>query len=110
MTGSDHPGHADCGSEVAAYALGALEPAEAEACRRHLETCVACRDELAAFAQVVDALAISTPQYRAPKALRGAVLIALETRRGPETEGNGAFAQRDSSRPGPGPRSRRWWS
>ena len=39
----------DYGAEVAAYALGALQPAEAEAVRRHLETCVVCTEELASL-------------------------------------------------------------
>ena len=47
------PGSGHCGEDVAAYALGALEPAEAEAFARHLETCAVCRDELEAFQQVI---------------------------------------------------------
>ena len=38
-------GQHDCGADAAAYVLGALEPAEAEAFTRHLATCVVCRDE-----------------------------------------------------------------
>jgi anti-sigma-K factor RskA len=64
--------------DVAAYALGALEPAEAEAFRRHLEQCVVCRDELAAFDQVVRALPLAADQYRAPDTLRKRVLRAVE--------------------------------
>ncbi|HZU40331.1 MAG TPA: anti-sigma factor [Solirubrobacteraceae bacterium] len=63
-----------CAGDAAAYALGALEPAEAEAFRRHLESCVVCRDELAAFERVVDVLPSSAPQYRAPSALRRRVI------------------------------------
>ncbi len=43
------PTSGHCGDDVAAYALGALEPAEAEAFVRHLESCAVCRDELDAF-------------------------------------------------------------
>ncbi len=68
----------DCGADVAAYALGALEPAEADAFRRHLESCAVCRDELAAFDQVVEMLPMSAPQHRAPKALRRRVLRAID--------------------------------
>ena len=32
----------DCGADAAAYVLGALEPAEAEAFRRHMTSCVVC--------------------------------------------------------------------
>jgi anti-sigma factor RsiW len=68
----------DCGGDVAAYALGALEPAEADAFRSHLETCVVCRDELTAFQQVVDVLPMSVPAQRAPRSLRRRVLRAVE--------------------------------
>jgi anti-sigma-K factor RskA len=62
------PGH--CGEDVAAYALGALEPAEAEAFARHLETCAVCRDELEAFQQVVDLLPMTAPEFKASPKLR----------------------------------------
>ena len=39
----------DCGGDVAAYALGALAPAEADAFRAHVQSCIVCRDELEAF-------------------------------------------------------------
>jgi anti-sigma factor RsiW len=63
--------------DVAAYALGALEPAEAEAFRAHLATCAACRDELAAFQQVVNALPLSAPAHPAPARLRRRVLAEV---------------------------------
>lgn len=64
----------DCSGDAAAYVLGALEPAEAEAFRRHLDSCVVCRDEVAAFERVVDSLPAAVPQYRAPTSLRRRVL------------------------------------
>src|ERR1700690_2062731 len=64
----------DCGNEAAAYALGALEPAEAEAFARHMESCAVCRAEVGAFALVVDALPLAAPQHEAPGALRRRVL------------------------------------
>jgi anti-sigma-K factor RskA len=72
---SDLSQHRDCGGDVAAYALGALE--EAEAFRAHLETCPACRHELAAFQQVVDTLPLSAPAHRAPAQLRRRVLAEV---------------------------------
>lgn len=66
--------HRHYGDDVAAYALGALAPEEAEAFRRHLETCVVCRDELAAFEQVVTVLPASTPRLTAPPGLRRRVM------------------------------------
>ncbi len=72
----------DHGGDVAAYALGAMDSAEAEAFRHHLETCVSCRDELAAFQRVVDTLPLSAPAHRAPPSLRRRVLqeVAQEHR------------------------------
>ncbi len=64
----------DHGADVAAYALGAMEPAEAEAFGHHLETCVSCRDELAAFQRVVETLSLSAPAHPAPASLRRRVL------------------------------------
>ncbi len=79
MTGADHNSDTrNCGGEVAAYALGALELAEAEGFRAHLESCAVCRDELAAFQQVVDVLPMSAPQHPAGKRLRRRVLDRLE--------------------------------
>jgi anti-sigma factor RsiW len=56
----------DCGSDVAAYALGALEPAEADAFREHLESCVVCAEELPAFLQVATLLSMGAPERSAP--------------------------------------------
>lgn len=68
-----------CGGDVAAYALGALEPAEAVEFEAHLETCTICRDELAAFQAVVDVLPMSAPQHTAPRRLRRRVLSTART-------------------------------
>ena len=79
MTGPDHtPDVHDCGGDVAAYALGALDRAEAEAFREHLESCIVCRDELAAFQRVVDILPMAAAQHPAPRRLRRRVLDAVE--------------------------------
>lgn len=66
-----------CGHDAAAYALGALEPQEAEAFRRHLSSCVVCRDELAGFEHVVNALPMAAPQHAAPRALKRRVTRAV---------------------------------
>jgi anti-sigma factor RsiW len=68
----------DCGADAAAYALGALEPAEAEAFARHLQQCPRCRDELAALQQAVNAMPMAADQYRAPDSLRRRVLAVPE--------------------------------
>jgi anti-sigma factor RsiW len=67
----------ECAADVAAYALRSLDAAEADGFRRHLEECVVCRDELAAFQQVVDVLPMSAPVYEAPPGLRRRVLEAI---------------------------------
>jgi anti-sigma factor RsiW len=78
MTERDHmPQTRDCGGDPAAYVLGALEPAEAQAFRDHLDNCVVCRDEVAAFQQVVDALPMAAPQQPVPRGLRRRVRRAV---------------------------------
>jgi anti-sigma-K factor RskA len=63
----------DCGEDVAAYVLGALEPDEAEAFRRHIADCAACREEVAAFEQVTEALPAGAV-YAVPKGLKRRVM------------------------------------
>jgi anti-sigma factor RsiW len=69
---SDH----DCSGEAAAYVLGALDRAEAEAFVSHMARCVVCRDEVAALRDVVDSLPLAAPQYSVPRRLRRRVLSA----------------------------------
>ena len=68
----------DYGHDLAAYVLGALEPAEAEEFRRHLDSCAVCRDEVAAFSQVVDALPMAAPSQRVPRALRRRIMREVQ--------------------------------
>ena len=75
--------------------LGALDPDELEAYVRHLRDCVVCRDEVVALSRVVNALAMSAPQYRAPTELRQRVLDAAHQR---PSETTGARAPRARSR------------
>jgi Anti-sigma-K factor rskA/Putative zinc-finger len=70
-------GERDCGADAAAYVLGALEPSQAEAFRRHLSGCAVCQDEVAAFGQVADALHVVAPQLRAPRGLRRRLMRAV---------------------------------
>jgi anti-sigma factor RsiW len=76
----------DCGLDAAAYVLGALDPDEAEAFRRHLEHCAVCRDEVGSFRHVADALSMAAPQYPVPRGLRRRVLGAAR-REPPPTPG-----------------------
>lgn len=64
----------DCGSDVGAYVLGALERGEAEAFRRHIADCVVCRDEVATLQAVADSLSTSPSHLGATKGLRRRVL------------------------------------
>ena len=75
MSGEDRVanGHR-CGEDAAAYALGALEPSEAEAFRAHLAQCAACQKEVAQFEQITGALPESATQYQVPKDLRRRVM------------------------------------
>jgi anti-sigma-K factor RskA len=91
------PGRGHCGEDVAAYALGALEPAEAEAFARHLETCAVCRDELEAFQQVVDLLPMTAPPFKASPKLRRRVRRAIADE--PHPTPGAASAPRRSWRP-----------
>jgi anti-sigma-K factor RskA len=66
--------HSKFQDDAAAFVLGALEPEEAEAFVEHLQTCAVCRDEVAAFALVVDALPMAAPAHQASRALRKRVI------------------------------------
>jgi hypothetical protein len=72
------PDHQSCSGDVAAYALGALDPVEAEAFEHHLRTCAVCPVELQSFRQVVDAIAISPVRHPAPAELRRRVMRAVD--------------------------------
>jgi hypothetical protein len=71
------PEFRDCGADAAAYALGALDPAEVDAFREHLESCVVCAEELPAFQQVATLLSMGAPAHSAPRRLRRRVLRAV---------------------------------
>ena len=85
----------ECGADVAAYALGALDAAEAEAFRRHLETCAVCTEELASFQQVVNELPLAAPRHRAPGALRRKVMreVAADARKAGRSTPRGALGR-----------------
>ncbi|MGN6170706.1 MAG: anti-sigma factor [Solirubrobacteraceae bacterium] len=67
----------DHSDDVAAYVLGALEPDEATRFAEHLESCAACREEVAALGQVVDVLPIVAPAHPVPRRLRRRVFHAV---------------------------------
>jgi len=76
---------------TAGYALDALDPDERRAYEVHLEGCAQCREELAAFWQTTDALAVAASGPAPGAELRGRILagarqekqvvVPLESRR-----------------------------
>jgi anti-sigma-K factor RskA len=69
--------HSKFQDDAAAFVLGALDPEEAQAFVEHLQSCAVCRDEVAAFALVADALPMAAPQHQASRALRKRVIRAV---------------------------------
>lgn len=63
--------------DLAAYALGALEPAEAESVERHLESCEPCRERLHWLVPAVDLLPATVTQQEPPPALRDRLLAVV---------------------------------
>jgi anti-sigma factor ChrR (cupin superfamily) len=78
----------EMGEMVALYALGALTQREARAFEEHLsEGCEACRKELEAFEQTVDALAFGAAEQVPPPSVRDRLLAAVsDDKRGREAE------------------------
>jgi anti-sigma-K factor RskA len=77
MTGEDmRTSSHDRRDDAAAYVLGALDASELDEFRAHLESCVACRDEVNALQLTVDVLPLAALQVAAPKSLRRRVLRA----------------------------------
>jgi anti-sigma-K factor RskA len=90
------PTHTDgCGSDVAAYALGALTDDETRRFEHHLDSCELCRTDLAALRPVVDALPGAAEPLQPPPALRKRIMSVVEAeaherrqeRRAPERRG-----------------------
>src|SRR5581483_3020675 len=70
-------------TRAALYAIGALEPAEADEYRRHLTGCAACTAEVAGFAAVTESLLVAPPSIMPRPALRDSVLASIEAERVP---------------------------
>jgi len=75
MTGHDHLPWSD---DLAAYALGALEPHETAALEGHLIDCDRCRAELARIGSAVEQLPASVVPVEPPRALRRRIMEAVE--------------------------------
>lgn len=68
------PSHDELRDDLAAYALGALEEAEAERLRAHLETCEDCRRQLRWLEPAVELLPRTVEQLEPPPRLRNSIL------------------------------------
>ena len=68
-----------CGTDVAAYALGALTDDETRRFEAHLDTCELCRTDLATLRPVVAALPSAADQVAPPPALRKRVMRVVES-------------------------------
>lgn len=66
---------------TAAYALDALEPEERREYERHLRDCESCRDELASFSSVTEALAVAASGPAPQPELRDRILSAAHAER-----------------------------
>lgn len=67
MSGKEHRGWEE---DLAAYALGALEPGERDAFEAHLDGCARCQGDLAWISAAVELLPASVEQRRPPARLR----------------------------------------
>jgi anti-sigma-K factor RskA len=68
---SEHEGRQDHPyDDLAAYALGALEPGEEAMVREHLADCERCRSELRWLQPAIDVLPASVPQVEPPPRLK----------------------------------------
>lgn len=74
MSGTDHEHWND---DLAAYALGALQVAEAAALERHLESCERCRAELLWLAPAVSALPESVERVEPAPGLRARLMAEV---------------------------------
>jgi len=74
MSANDHSSWSD---ELAAYALGALEPGEAGAFERHLEDCGRCRAELRWLQPAVGSLPEAVERREPPPRLRESLMAEV---------------------------------
>lgn len=63
--------------DAAAYVLGALSDAEAQAFQEHLAGCLECREEVSQLRDVTDSLAVGVPRVEAPAELGTQIFAAI---------------------------------
>ncbi len=74
-TAESHPVRRD---ELAAYALGALEPVEVESLERHIDECRECREYLLWLDPAVSVLPASVEQRPAPARIKRALMAEVQ--------------------------------
>lgn len=67
-----------------AYALGALDEADAELVASHLASCYLCRTELGSFQAVVEVLPLAVPEASPPPALKSRLMNQMQSLRAPK--------------------------
>ena len=77
MSANGTDGHARWADDLAAYALGALDPDEAARLEAHLATCERCQAELRALHTAVDAIPTGLEQTEPPRRLRRRLMTAV---------------------------------
>jgi anti-sigma factor ChrR (cupin superfamily) len=77
--------------DLAAFALGALDRAEAVEVERHLDACERCRDELHWLAPAVDLLPSSVPQLEPPPRLRRGLMRTVRAEATGRGEAGGRY-------------------
>jgi anti-sigma-K factor RskA len=94
--------HCEHQIDAGAYALSALDDAEAATFREHLHTCAVCRDEVEQLQMAVDTLPIVAEQIAPPPALRDRIMRDVRS----EAELLRAAGPEADRVPAPRPRSR----
>ena len=79
--------HATFQDNLAAFALGALDPEESAALEAHLQICESCRAELADYQQVSTGLMASLPPRQPPARVRRALQKQIARQTAPERRG-----------------------
>ena len=90
-----HDAHLD---DCAAYVLGALTEEEHASFVTHLQSCAACREEVAALQSAAAILPAAVPQLRAPRELRSRVLSTVRSEAGLRRERTSPRVARRRSR------------
>jgi anti-sigma-K factor RskA len=85
---------------AATYLLGALTEAERAEFEAHLESCPACREEIAELRVAAEALPVAAPPMRPPPALKARIMDEVERE---------AALLADAREPAPRPRRRFAW-